>query len=181
MAIYVNFLDFGEKELDWRYKNYEVLHSKSEKDGQKFVYWIGVLDLRFINMKKHIAPLSFANRKGAMITDGFIIRESDGAPSGKLTGSPYLYDFSEIHEYVWNLKKKWYFLHFFLEEKVEWSGLHKISLLYRKIFPNMIYGVPMKNTFLNRPLKKCASYSKQSLDNVERMCILSNRPYNWLK
>jgi len=187
----INFLNTFEfinkgKRPDWRYENWQSLspyRSKRDGDREKKVYWVGIVDLKHVEKDKKSYPLlvAYSNR---ITADTYTGRHEDGAASDF---SPTIfYNLSCVLGEMLKAKRyKYRFYHLFLEEEVDYHGEHKVSVLKNTDpTPRIPIGLKSYKPWPEEKVSKWVGYANWKMSDdyeFERICILANGSYNWMK
>ncbi len=182
----VNFLSNTEKTIDWRYQTYDKLSMNSHKPGspkEKTIYWMGMIPLLPVRSQDISYGIQFADWRWNPIFDQYERRDVDGFGMG---GFPQIkFNMNEVLMLALiNAREAGdIFFHVLLEETVESDGTHEINLLYKELSdqPNC-YGIATKVPWFQEPVKEWVALSSQKIDeSTQRICLVSNPPYRWLK
>src|SRR3989338_1539967 len=181
--VIVNFLRTDQKHYDWRYKTYKKLYDNYEVSQKRSetIYWLGILDLLPVIQGKTDYPVQFTTGNlWRSKNDTETLRDVDGCELS--CNHSIFYHFSpEIMNALFNARNKGcLFFHILLEEKVDYTGLHSISLLYNPDKPE--YGFPTKNPWFELPAKEFMEFSHTVIpEKTKRVQLVGNHPYNWMK
>ncbi len=179
-----NFIHNDIKVADWRYENYlKLIHRSSRVERlEEIIHWIGVIELEKIGIQRSSYNISYANKFWELENDSEKVRYDDGARTENHQTKRFEYNLHEIIESLSKAKESGYnYFHIFIEEKVEQDGSHLVSLLYSPNQEQVMYGIPTHNPWFKLPTKNWAMYSNFVIDELARICILSQKPYNWMK
>lgn len=185
----VDFLDIGQKTIDWRYQTWHELNRPDSDDDSRTIYWIGTIDLK----RSHgdlVEPIYFTVHGFKLIKDRYVLREVNGIPSEDDGPSkvPYRYTFNhedEVGNYIARIKNRYRYLHIFLEEMCWKDGRHNVAVLYNKAVDGKqaFYGIPSDVHWSMLPYEKIA-WTKEVIAHaigVVRRTVLVDGPYIWVE
>ncbi len=178
----VNFLDIGQKKIDWRYL---ISDSMSNKDtpGQTTIYWIGIIELKGIDENQKRYPLHFITYHHDCKEDREFTRDPDGSQRGIAT---VLYDLSEILPPLLSAKRMGsQYVHILIEESVDAAGRLTVNALVKKqkTGVNILGGTGFQShkPWIELETTYTLHLSKIEITSLRRICIRSTCVYNWLK
>ena len=174
----VNFLDMSQKKHDWRYKTYSTLKKET---ATKTIYWIATVFLSEVSEKGNRYNLHYF-RNGHLIEDGESIREVDGGLTSGYT--KYLFNLSEFKPEMLKAKSEGrLFYSIFIEETVNNFGCHQVYGLYNnKQGEPAMYGITSFTPWYKMSVDHFLDVAHFNLDeNIERVLLLGQGSYTWLK
>lgn len=178
----VNFLDFNEKALDWRY---EFHRSHFMKSVSKTIYWVGTIDLSEVDKNTKTVALSFCRLPGAVnsMKDAETRRHEDGAPTEHSNVYQYFVDDPDLKKEILDAKNEGMsFFHILLEETCDGYGAHSVDLVYGDNGNDSIRGFGSTMPLSDMPLRQCYWLSSLPIGKYTlRIQLLGHDRYHWHK